>query len=181
MPDALSQLRDALENSGKHAAVATVEAIDAAVLTCDVILEGEEITRENVPLRIFNDDGGFGMAFVPRIGSDVLITFIDGVETRPQVVKVQEWDWLVLRRGELEIVISPDNAISIQKGSGFEFTLTAEDTFLMGNSPTHSIIHGDKFLPLHNYHRHATPNGISSWPIYQVQDEDCISDIFIVE
>jgi hypothetical protein len=174
-------LREAIRLRGKHPVVAKVEAVSVGLLTVDVILEQETVVRKGIPLRIFNDEGGFGFAVVPKLQSEVLIGFVGGEERRPQVIKVQEWDYWVLRRGGMEIVITPDNAVSLKRESGFEFTITADDTFLMGNGPAHTLLQADRFLPLYNQHIHNTPNGPSSPPVHQIQDPECVSEIFTVE
>lgn len=133
MAEALIRLREIIAGGNKRDAIGTVKAIDADAMTCDVILEGQDIVREGLPLRIFNDDGGFGVAFVPRIDSEVIVSFVDGQVSRPQVTKVQEWDYFIMRRGGLEIMVTPDNAIKITKGELLVHLKSNDDIEVVGN------------------------------------------------
>lgn len=181
-----SDLRKAIEHSGRHVIAAKVTATDSALMTADVTFEGEQVIREAVPLRIFNDEGGLGVAFIPKIGSEVLIGFIDGAEARPQILKVQEWDSLIVRKGPannpaLEITVSSDNQIDLRKDSGFQFTIDTEDKVSIGNAPSHSLGWGDAWLQEFNNHIHPTPTGPSGKPVIQLSPEQVNSQIFEVE
>ena len=178
---AIRELLDSMNKAGKHAVIGTVKAADAEALTCDVVFAGRDIIVEKIPLRIFNDDEGFGTALVPAIGSEALVGFVDGKENQPQVLKVQQWDWWIMRRGELKVMISPDNAFTFKRENGFEFTMTAGGKFLMGNAPAHKLIHGDTFLPKFNAHYHLAPDGPTTPPVVPIQVDEVCSHIFEVE
>jgi hypothetical protein len=124
-------LRKAVRESGKHMVAAKVVAAYPALLAVDVIFEGEQLVREKVPLRIFNDDGGLGEAFVPRVGSEVLIDFVDGMEIRPEVIRVQEWTHRIMRKGppespSFEMMVNDQDELSIKRGAEFELKIDSE-------------------------------------------------------
>jgi len=179
------KLRKAIKSSGKHLIVATAISTDSALLTADVVFEGEQITREKIPLRIFSDESGLGVAFIPKLQSEVLIGFVNGAEDRPQVLKVQEWDKLIIRKETpgLEIIIDSDNKVDFIKESGFQFTIDSDDKVTIGNADRveHKIAWGDVWLQKFNAHTHPTPTGPSGPPFEQLIDTDVNSQIFTVE
>jgi len=180
---AFDKLRRAVDSSGRHFVAATVESTDASLMTADVIFEGEQAIREKIPLRIFNDEGGLGVAFIPKLQSEVLVGFIGGAEDRPQIIKIQEWDKLIIRKETpwMEITIDSDNKVDLRKDSGFQFTIDAEDKVTIGNLPAHKIAWGDAWLLKFNAHTHPTPTGPSGPPFEQLIDTDVNSQIFTVE
>ena len=124
----ISDIKRAISQSGKHLVAAKVTATDPVHLTADVIFEGEEIVRTEIPIRIFNDDDGtLGVGWVPKIDSDILIGFIDGEETRPQIIKVQQWDYLIARKGDgdslFELIVDNENNVSLKHGSVYDLSL----------------------------------------------------------
>jgi hypothetical protein len=179
--DALMKLRETLANSGKQVVIATVKSADTARLTCNVVFDGEKIVRENIPLRIYNDDGALGFAVVPRVGSEVLVVFVRGKEGQPRIIGVQEWDQIIIRKPRFEIVINSEDEVLLKKKSGFVFTIDKEDKVSIGNMPAHTLIHGDRALPLFNSHIHLTPDGPSQPPLHQITPKEIFSEIFTVE
>jgi hypothetical protein len=181
------EIKKAIENNGRHVVAAKVVATDPALLTADVIFEGEQVTREKVPIRIFtDDDGGLGVGWIPKVGSDVLVAFIDGVENRPQIIKVQQWDQLIIKKGaagnqDIEITIDSDNKIDLRKASGFQFTIDAQEKVSIGNTPSHKLGWGDAWLQKFNAHTHPTPTGPSGPPMQPLADAEVNSQIFTVE
>jgi len=113
MKEGIRKLKEVISGKGAKAVVATVKAYDSQLLTCNAVFEGEDTVRKNIPLRIFNDDDGLGVAFVPSVESEVLIIFIGDNENQPQVVKGQKWDWAVIKRANLEIIINNENNVSV--------------------------------------------------------------------
>lgn len=123
-----SELRKVIKQSGRHIVAASVVATDPVLMTADVIFEGEKVIREAVPLRIFSDDDtGLGVAWIPKVDSEVLVAFIDGAENRPQIIKVQQWQYIIARKGGgdsfLEFVIDNENKISLLRGRDFQITV----------------------------------------------------------
>ncbi|OQX90790.1 MAG: hypothetical protein B6D58_09445, partial [candidate division Zixibacteria bacterium 4484_95] len=126
--DIFSELRKAIKQSGRHVVAAKVVATDPVLMTADVIFESEKVIREAVPLRIFSDDdNGLGVAWIPKVNSEVLVTFIDGAESRPQIIKVQQWEYIIARKGAgdslLEFVIDNENKVSLKRGEDLQFTI----------------------------------------------------------
>ena len=124
MTDVFKRLKNALDQAGKHPVAATVVSVDSLKMTADVRIEGEEVIREAVPLRIFTDDDNLGAVIVPRVDSEVIIAYLDGNEDRPQIIKVQQWEFIIARRGDgdtfLEFVVDSENKVSLKLGNEFE-------------------------------------------------------------
>jgi hypothetical protein len=144
MGDTFHKLREAIRQSGKQAVVAKVIATDPGLLTADVTIEGESIVRERIPLRIFNDSGGLGMAFVPKVGSQVIVGFIDGSESRPGVIKVQEWDIYIMRKGPadmpaFELVVDSNNQIFLRRGENFRLAVERDDRISLESGSTYNL------------------------------------------
>jgi len=197
------EIRKAIEQSGHHTIAATVISADPEMMTVNVKLEGEDVIREKIPIRIFNDEGGLGIGFIPKVESEVLVAFVNGAENRPQVIKVQEWEWMIARKGAgdtlVEFVIDNENKISLRRGSdlemtidentrvdlrkssGFQFTIDADDKVSIGNVPTHKLALGDIWLEKFNSHIHPTPTGPSGPPMQPLIDNEVNSQIFEVE
>jgi hypothetical protein len=186
MVDVFAELRRAIEFKGKPLAIARVVATDAGSMTADIIIEGERVVRAKAALRIFNDADNLGVALIPAIDSEVLIGFVDGQEARPQVLKVQHWDRLIMRKGPadnplMEITIDSANKVDLRKASGFQFTIDSEDKVAIGNAPSHKLAWGDKWLEKFNMHTHPTPTGPSGLPMQPLIDTEVNSQIFTVE
>ena len=184
--DFFSEIKKAIAQSGKHPVAGEVTAVDEERLTAAVRFEGERVVRGDIPLRIFADaDGGLGACWIPKVGSEVLVAFIDGAENRPQVVKVQQWEQLVIRKGaadnpEFELTINSDNRVDLRKASGFQFTIDADDKVAIGNAPSHKLAWGDQWLLKFNAHTHPTPTGPSGPPMQPLVDEEVNSQTFEV-
>ncbi len=122
--DVFKDMKRAIDLAGKHPVSAKVMAIDSLKMTVDVQIEGEEVVREAVPLRIFKDEDALGAVIVPRVDSEVMVAFLDGDEARPQVVKVQQWEYILARRGSgqtnFEFVVDSENKVSLKLGDEFE-------------------------------------------------------------
>jgi phage gp45-like len=124
----ISDIKRAIAQSGKHPISAVVNATDPVHLTADVIFEGEQVIREDVPIRVFNDeDASLGVGWIPKVGSEVLIAFIDGEENRPQIIKVQQWDYLIARKGAgdslFELIVDNENNVSLKHGSIYDLSI----------------------------------------------------------
>jgi len=138
MKEGIKKLKKVITEEGGKTVVATVEAYDSQLLTCDVVFEGEDIIREKIPLRIFNDEDGLGVAFVPSVDSEVLVTFIGDNENQPQVIKVQKWDYTILKRSGLEIIIDKENNISATTNG--KLTVKADKFIVMNNESQNSRV-----------------------------------------
>ena len=136
---AFDDIKKAVNLAGQHIAAAKVVATDPVHLTADVIIESKQVVNEAVPIRIFtDDDGGLGVGWVPKVGSEVLIAFIDGAEDRPQIIKVQQWDYMIARKGDggslFEFICDNENNVTLKRGTDFEITINQTHVNLKNGS-----------------------------------------------
>lgn len=141
---AFNDIKKAVDLAGRHIAAAKVVATDPVHLTADVIIESKQVVNEKVPIRIFtDDDGGLGVGWIPKVGSEVLIAFIDGAEDRPQIIKVQRWDYMIARKGDgislLEFVVDNENNISLRRGNDFQVTIDQETRVNISNGSVYEL------------------------------------------
>lgn len=131
MLSTISDIKKAIAQSGKHLVAAIVTATDPIHLTADVTFEGEQVIHEEIPIRIFNDeDGALGVGWIPKVGSGVAIGFIDGEENRPQIIKVQQWDYFIARKGAgdslFELIVDNENNVSLKHGSVYDLSILSD-------------------------------------------------------
>ena len=138
-----NELRKAISLAGKHPVSAKVTAINPVQMVATVIIEGETVEYEEVPLRIFTDEDNLGAVIVPKIGSEVLIVFIDGNGERPQIIKVQQWEYIIARRGTgntyLEFIIDSENTVSLKLGNSFRALIEQNAHVKINNSSKYEL------------------------------------------
>ncbi len=130
--------------------VGTVVKVDEDKLTVDVKLERKEQILRELPIRVMNTSDDFGIYVIPKVGTDVLVVMVD---ERPSPVAFQEWEKIVLKRGDgfsLIVEKSGDIALNHPQGTrvsvrGNEVSISAEQVKI-GQNAVGGVI-TDKTLP----------------------------------
>lgn len=135
---------------------------------CDVEPEKEsETLMQNVPmsLRVLNKHDDLGIIVVPKKETEVLVTWVDG---RPTIEACQEWDRLILKKGDnLWIEIKANDDIFVQTSGAIQMkvakTVTEDITvskqvkaplIKLGRLAPHPVFWGDALLTWLSTHTH---------------------------
>lgn len=139
---------------------------------CDVRPEkAGEAMLQYVPMafRVLNTDDDLGIIVVPKVGTEVLVNWVDG---RPTIEACQEWDRMILKKGDnLWIEIAENDDILVQTAGAVEVKVkktVVEDIKIskqvkaplikLGRIAPHPVFWGDMLLTWLSTHTHH-PSG----------------------
>ncbi|MBD3285813.1 hypothetical protein GF359_05065 [candidate division WOR-3 bacterium] len=153
---------------------------------CDVEPErSNEATLQYVPMpmRVINAPDDLGVIFVPKVDTEVIVSWIDG---RPTMLASREWDRMILKKGEnLWIEIAKNDDIFVQtrgqvdvkvgKSVTEEITLSKHvkcPLIKLGQMAPHPVVMGDMLVTWLSTHTHTlvpvlTPAGFVTSPPLQ--------------
>jgi len=113
---------------------------------CDVQPEREaESLLEHVPMafRAMNYSDDLGFILVPKMNTEVLVEWIDG---RPTITACQEWDILILKKGETNFLVwDIDNNVEMKITGSLDFYSAknvTQEAMLTFQTIGAQIIHG---------------------------------------
>jgi hypothetical protein len=194
MPNNVRKLFQELSDKGiDDAIIGTVEAVQETTPSgwaladrikgfwCDVQPEKESETllqHVPMPLRVFNTENDLGIIIVPKQGTEVLVTWVDG---RPTIEACQEWERMILKKGEnLWIEIDAEDNILVQTAGAVDVkvkkTVTEEievskhvksPLIKLGKKAPHAVVWGDDLVSWLKNHKHNsnTPGNPSGPPL----------------
>jgi hypothetical protein len=194
MPNNVRKLFQELSDKGiDDAIIGTVEAVQETTPSgwalpdrikgfwCDVQPEKEsETLLQHVPmaLRVLNTENDLGVIIVPKQGTEVLVTWVD---KRPTIEACQEWERLILKKGEdLWIEIDVEDNILVQTAGAVDVkvkkTVTEEidvskhvkcPLIKLGKKAPHPVVWGDNLMSWLANHVHpcAGPGNPSGKPV----------------
>lgn len=194
MPNNVRKLFQELSDKGiDDAIIGTVQAVQQTTPTgwalpdrikgfwCDVQPEKEsETLLQHVPmsLRVLNTENDLGVIIVPKQGTEVLVTWVDG---RPTIEACQEWERMILKKGEdLWIEIDAEDNILVQTAGAVDVkvkkTVTEEidiskhvksPLIKLGKKAPHAVVWGDDLVRWLKNHQHNsnTPGNPSGPPL----------------
>lgn len=81
--------------------LAIVKKVNKSKCTCAVAFVNEDADLNNVRLRALNDDKSTGFVIYPKVGSKVLVAFIDNKNTAAFICSFSEIDNVVIHDGKL--------------------------------------------------------------------------------
>jgi len=150
---------------------------------CDVQPEKEgEALLEHVPMgfRVMNYADDLGFILVPKADTEVLVSWVDG---RPTIEACQEWEYLILKKGEaFYVIVDAMNNVEAQTSGEVNVTVFESSTetvgiqkhikspkILLGPAGLEPAVKGATWLGVFTSHTHVvsptpTPLGLVSGP-----------------
>ena len=150
---------------------------------CDVQPEKEgEEELQHVPMgfRVMNYADDLGFILVPKADTEVLVSWVDG---RPTIEACQEWERLILKKGEaFYVIVDAMNNVEAQTSGEVNVTVLKSSTetvaiqkhikspkILLGPAGLEQAVKGNTWLGIFTSHIHVvspavTPLGLVSGP-----------------
>ncbi|MBN2381173.1 hypothetical protein JXM67_15345 [candidate division WOR-3 bacterium] len=153
---------------------------------CDVKPEKESeavLQYVPMPMRVLNAPDDLGVIFVPKVDTEVIVSWIDG---RPTMLACKEWDRMILKKGENlwieiakndDILVQTNGQVNVKVGKSVteEITLSKHvkcPLIKLGQIAPHPVVMGDILVTWLSTHTHilspvATPAGFVTSPPMQ--------------
>jgi len=102
-----------------------VQSVDETAVTCNVLPDDEGEELKDVRIRSLNADHDLGFFELPKVGSFVLIQFVDGRRDLPVIQRCLEIEKVILRK---------ESGFTVEIGAGDNVTIKKAVNIMIENS-----------------------------------------------